>query len=120
MRLTLLYTKLKEDRMGTFEDLALSDYTLQDAIYVVDKPTITDRYIGKIEPDEEGKEAARQLYSLRRAPNHRVYFCHDHRVEGGYIIVPWPPRAENGKERDSYQRLRTNRQFPYEFYHLKK
>ena len=25
------YTKLKEDRMGTFEDLALSDYTLQDA-----------------------------------------------------------------------------------------
>ena len=30
------YMKLKDDRMGTFQDLALSDYTLQDAIYVVD------------------------------------------------------------------------------------
>ena len=43
--------------MGTFQDLALNDYTLQDAIYVVDgEPTINDRYVGKTEPDQEGKE----------------------------------------------------------------
>lgn len=109
------YTKLKEDRMGTFEDLALSDYTLQDAIYVVDgEPTITDRYIGKIEPDEEGKGGRPgQLYAdydLVGAESFGHIFA-TITVYGGrlYSLFVWVPpggSVENGKRmRDSYRTI---------------
>jgi len=109
------YTRLKEDRMGTFEDLALSDYTLQDAIYVVDgEPTIADRYIGKREPDEEGKGGRPgQLYAdydLVGAESFGHIFA-TITVYGGrlYSLFVWMPpggSVESGKRmRDSYRTI---------------
>lgn len=109
------YTRLKEDRMGTFEDLALSDYTLQDAIYVVDgEPTIADRYIGKRDPDEEGKGGRPgQLYAdydLVGAESFGHIFA-TITVYGGrlYSLFVWVPpggSVENGKRmRDSYRTI---------------
>jgi hypothetical protein len=109
------YTKLKEDRMGTFQDLALSDYTLQDAIYVVDgEPTINDRYVGKTEPDEEGKGGnPGQLYAdydLVGAESFGHIFA-TITVYGGrlYSLFVWVPpggNVENGKRmRDSYRTI---------------
>ena len=84
--------KLKDDRMGTFQDLALSDYTLQDAIYVVDgEPTINDRYVGKTEPDQEGKGGSPgQLYADYDLVGRGfvwAYFCYDYRVWREVIFV---------------------------------
>jgi len=49
------YTRLKVDRMGIFEDLALSDYSLQDAIYTVDQdPIVSERNVGANGEDGTG------------------------------------------------------------------
>lgn len=109
------YMKLKDDRMGTFQDLALSDYTLQDAIYVVDgEPTVNDRYVGKTEPDQEGKGGSPgQLYAdydLVGMDSFGHIFA-TITVYGGrlYSLFVWVPpggNVEDGKRmRDSFRTI---------------